>query len=57
LLTFNGGMQGKGGSADGPAVRVAGGAIYQDDVEIGGKSFLKHSHWEEGDGALVSVPV
>ncbi|MEF9443644.1 phage baseplate assembly protein V [Burkholderia sp. 1B3(2022)] len=57
LLTFNGGMQGKGGGDGGPAVQVEGGALYTDDVEIGGKSFLGHSHMEQGDGAPVSPPL
>ncbi|KVA70980.1 baseplate assembly protein [Burkholderia ubonensis] len=57
LLTFNGGMQGKGGVADGPAVQVNGGARYTGDVDIGGKSFLRHSHMERGDGAPVSPPL
>ncbi|KVN34268.1 baseplate assembly protein [Burkholderia pyrrocinia] len=56
-LTFNGGMQGKGGTAGGPAVQVNGGARYTGDVEIGGKSFLKHSHREQGDGEPVSPPL
>ncbi|TKC83836.1 phage baseplate assembly protein V [Trinickia terrae] len=55
-LTFNGGMQGKGGDG-GPAVQVEGGARYTDDIEIGGKSFIKHSHMEQGDGAPVSPPL
>ncbi|KVC63874.1 baseplate assembly protein, partial [Burkholderia ubonensis] len=57
LLTFNGGMQGKGGAAGGPAVQVNGGARYTGDVDIGGKSFLRHSHMEQGDGAPVSSPL
>ncbi|WP_244131721.1 integrase arm-type DNA-binding domain-containing protein [Burkholderia multivorans] len=57
LLTFNGGMQGKGGGNGGPAVKVQGGAIYTDDVEIAGKSFIGHRHMEEGDGAPVSPPL
>ncbi|KVT57981.1 baseplate assembly protein [Burkholderia ubonensis] len=57
LLTFNGGMQGKGGVAGGPAVQVNGGARYTGDVDIGGKSFLRHSHMEQGDGAPVSPPL
>lgn len=50
-------MQGKGSGDGGPAVTVEGGARYTDDVEIGGKSFLGHSHMEEGDGAPVSPPL
>ncbi|KVP24283.1 baseplate assembly protein [Burkholderia multivorans] len=57
LLTFNGGMQGKGGGEGGPTVRVEGGASYTGDVEIAGKSFLSHRHKEQGDGELVSTPV
>ncbi|MBN6729430.1 phage baseplate assembly protein V [Burkholderia multivorans] len=57
LLTFNGGMQGKGGGEGGPTVRVEGGASYTGDVEIAGKSFLSHKHKEQGDGELVSTPV
>ncbi|KVO77123.1 baseplate assembly protein [Burkholderia ubonensis] len=57
LLTFNGGMQGKGGVAGGPAVQVNGGARYTGDVDIGGKSYLRHSHMEQGDGAPVSPPL
>jgi hypothetical protein len=36
---------------------VQGGAIYTDDVEIAGKSFIGHRHMEEGDGAPVSPPL
>ncbi|CAB5287167.1 phage baseplate assembly protein V [Burkholderia multivorans] len=57
LLTFNGGMQGKAGGDGGPAVSVQGGAIYTDDIEIAGKSFVEHRHMEEGDGAPVSPPL
>ncbi|MBU9675566.1 phage baseplate assembly protein V [Burkholderia multivorans] len=57
LLTFNGGMQGKAGGDGGPAVCVQGGAIYTDDIEIAGKSFVEHRHMEEGDGAPVSPPL
>ncbi|KVQ67907.1 baseplate assembly protein [Burkholderia territorii] len=57
LLTFNGGMQGKDAGNGGPAVKVQGGAIYTDDVEIAGKSFIGHRHMEEGDGAPVSPPL
>lgn len=56
-LTFNGGMQGRAGANGGPAVEVDGGARYTGDVEIGGKSFLDHSHREQGDGAPVSPPL
>ncbi|CAJ5909626.1 baseplate assembly protein V [Burkholderia pseudomallei] len=50
-------MQGRAGANGGPAVEVDGGARYTGDVEIGGKSFLDHSHREQGDGAPVSPPL
>ncbi|RKT98736.1 phage baseplate assembly protein V [Burkholderia sp. Nafp2/4-1b] len=57
LLTFNGGMQGKPGEGGGVTMKITGGAEFSEDVVAAGKSVSRHQHREEGDGALVSVPV
>ncbi|WP_080420776.1 phage baseplate assembly protein V [Burkholderia ubonensis] len=57
LLTFNGGMQGKGGAGGGPAMIVSGGAAFSEDVVAAGTSVHGHGHIEQGDGARVSNPV
>ncbi|MDA3675242.1 phage baseplate assembly protein V [Burkholderia cenocepacia] len=57
LLTFNGGMQGKPGAGGGVAMKVVGGAEFTDDVVAAAKSVSKHSHWEQGDGERVSLPI
>lgn len=57
LLMFNGGMQGKPGDGGGVAMKVVGGAEFTDDVVAAGKSVSKHSHWEQGDGERVSLPI
>ncbi|WP_227461707.1 hypothetical protein [Cupriavidus pauculus] len=58
LLTFNGGMTGKGGGdGNGPAMIVSGGAAFSDDVTAAGTSVHGHGHMEQGDGNRVSNPV
>jgi hypothetical protein len=56
LLTFNGGMTGKGGAGGGKAMTVQGGASFSDDVDAGGISLTGHTHKEQGDGNDVGPP-
>jgi hypothetical protein len=56
-LAFLGGMTGSGGSAGGPSAVISGGMEISEDVVIAGKSFLGHTHMEQGDGNTVSPPI
>ncbi|WP_321946572.1 hypothetical protein [Paraburkholderia sp. J10-1] len=56
LLTFNGGMAGKGGEGGGDAVKVDGGAYFTKDVMANGVSTSGHKHNTNGDHAPTDAP-
>lgn len=56
MLTFNGGMTGKGGDG-GATMEIVGAATFSDEVTAGGIPLTKHSHMEQGDGAPVGPPI
>lgn len=51
MTTLNGGMTSSVGGMGGLA------AVFNGDIEVDGKSFLTHQHYEMGDGNLVGPPV